>query len=865
MNGKIPGPRPTATRVVLTFGAAMAGMAPGLATGQPQLEPGGVICIAEDSLGASHPIYLSGGSGNDFGFTGVTLASPVDLGPVTGVDWFQDHVSLYACEEEEVQALTLFGDGSVEPSGIWGTGGTILVATSVLLDSAVGFEDPFISFEDPIISFEDPFISQKVALWETGWSSFEDPFISFDGIDGESRDFGRPFLRAAEDGLFLADADDELMEPVLIPGTDGMSIVAATAFPPGSVGLASPGVTGQAGAAFISWDGVSAPAILGIWGTGGALGGTGGQLIWGTGGTIVPITDGGFLVAPTSMVSWPAKWMGLDDALFVTDAGAGALRGGAPARIIGVGVDGTQRVAGEGDLLVNPQDIAIMPDGMLIVADPDAAGGDGALILVDPATGDQDYFALGGEAAGFYHPVAVSVLVCTPPTYVVNSAADFVDPNPGDGDPSDGLGNVCVRSAVMEANASPCAGGAIVEVPAGSFGLSLAGPDEENAAASGDLDITGYVRLRGAGPSMTTIDANQIDRVFHVQAGATLALADIEITGGDPNEGGGGGVRNEGSLSITNVHVRQNHGAGGGGGVVNNGGDVIAIDCEIENNSSGANGGGVGSGGGIGSTPSLLMARSLVASNAADLNGAGVSAFAGTADLVNCTIVYNTSVLSGGGLSTNGTGADARLDHCSIVSNTADDEAQGGASGGGLANLGGAIGVGNSIVAKNETGLLASQNASGTIDSLGYDLFSDTSGFAITGDTATVIVGTALIGPPADHGGRTRTAAISSQSPAIDAADPGGSIVEDQRLVARPQDGDGDATARSDIGAYEYAPPACPGDIDADGDTDVFDFGEFAVHFGASVPFNEDGDLDGDGQVTVFDFGIFAIDFGCTS
>lgn len=57
--------------------------------------------------------------------------------------------------------------------------------------------------------------------------------------------------------------------------------------------------------------------------------------------------------------------------------------------------------------------------------------------------------------------------------------------------------------------------------------------------------------------------------------------------------------------------------------------------------------------------------------------------------------------------------------------------------------------------------------------------------------------------------------------------------------------------------------PACPGDIDWNGTTDVFDFQTFASNFGQSVPLGTRGDLDLDGDVDVLDFNIFAADFGC--
>ena len=70
-----------------------------------------------------------------------------------------------------------------------------------------------------------------------------------------------------------------------------------------------------------------------------------------------------------------------------------------------------------------------------------------------------------------------------------------------------------------------------------------------------------------------------------------------------------------------------------------------------------------------------------------------------------------------------------------------------------------------------------------------------------------------------------------------------------------------------DMGAYEAAsapPPSCAGDLDGDGDTDVFDFGVFASYFGLTgLPPFVGGDLDGDGDTDVFDFATFAADFAC--
>ncbi len=66
--------------------------------------------------------------------------------------------------------------------------------------------------------------------------------------------------------------------------------------------------------------------------------------------------------------------------------------------------------------------------------------------------------------------------------------------------------------------------------------------------------------------------------------------------------------------------------------------------------------------------------------------------------------------------------------------------------------------------------------------------------------------------------------------------------------------------------AAASAPPAgCAGDLDGDGDTDVYDFSMFAAGFGmASGATPADGDLDGSGSVDVLDFAILSGDFGCS-
>src|SRR4051794_11594970 len=83
-----------------------------------------------------------------------------------------------------------------------------------------------------------------------------------------------------------------------------------------------------------------------------------------------------------------------------------------------------------------------------------------------------------------------------PATYVVTTAADVIDP-------ADGV--LSLREAVIAANANP--GADIVQVPAGTFTLTLAGA-KEDACQTGDLDVTGDLTVQGTGTSTTVLDGN---------------------------------------------------------------------------------------------------------------------------------------------------------------------------------------------------------------------------------------------------------------------------------------------------------------------------------------------------------------------
>lgn len=145
-------------------------------------------------------------------------------------------------------------------------------------------------------------------------------------------------------------------------------------------------------------------------------------------------------------------------------------------------------------------------------------------------------------------------------TFVVDSTADAIDSNLGDGVCGVEGGGCTLRAAVMEANAT--AGADIIDLsgiddPANPIELSLAGdgPDEfaiegtgtepwlvggAPNAAEGDLDILEDVTIFGAGMGKTVItwaEGSAGDRIFHLQVptGGSVALieiSDLAVVGG---------------------------------------------------------------------------------------------------------------------------------------------------------------------------------------------------------------------------------------------------------------------------------------------------------------------------------------------
>ena len=320
-----------------------------------------------------------------------------------------------------------------------------------------------------------------------------------------------------------------------------------------------------------------------------------------------------------------------------------------------------------------------------------------------------------------------------------------------------------LRAAIQQANADPASADEII-VPAGNYALTLAAGDE-NAAASGDLDVTGSVLISGAGADATIVRQTVADRVFDIRqlqtASSPIEIEGIGITGGQL-----GGLRTFTTftkLVIRDTSIFDNQNTTVGGGL-----DLLdrAVGFPVAITGSTISGNSAPSGGGIHVDDGAEMT------------------------LENSTVSGNTATgASGGGgiltdLSNGSPQGTATLTNVTVTANSAS------AGPGGAFRNDGTITVRNTIVSGNTGGNCA---GSQPLTQQGNNIENGTScNLNINGDPQ--------LGALADNGGGTQTHAIPAGSPAVNAAVGCPPPAQDQRGISRPQDG------ACDLGSYELVP-----------------------------------------------------------
>ncbi len=448
--------------------------------------------------------------------------------------------------------------------------------------------------------------------------------------------------------------------------------------------------------------------------------------------------------------------------------------------------------------------------------------------------------------AGLGAAIALPVPPASAASIVVDTNADTAVAADGD---------CSLREAINNANGDADTTGGDCAAGSGLDAIAFSGVGTITLGSSLP-SITDTDGLTIDGDNAVTVDGAGSFRVFSVNAGAALTLQDITVANGNAGAGFGGGISNDGTLTVSGGTLSTN-GASQGGGIYNASGTVTVTGSTLSGNTATGNGGGaifntsgtvtvldstlsgntasLANGGGIrtdGGTLSVL--NSTLSGNTAEANGGAIASLAnaaGSVTLTNSTLSGNSANLGGGGGIYNQN--PLTIVNCTLSANSAPT-----GGGGGIINFLGTLQISFSTLAGNSAGSGGSLSNevgpggnAGTPPSLknsilalgtpencaGTGSLTDAGGNQSTDATCstftTVTSAQLNLGPLASNGGPTQTHALLPGSVAIDAAvscsDVAGATVStDQRGVNRPVDGDGSTTAECDIGAFEAQPAA---------------------------------------------------------
>lgn len=288
------------------------------------------------------------------------------------------------------------------------------------------------------------------------------------------------------------------------------------------------------------------------------------------------------------------------------------------------------------------------------------------------------------------HTRASSFRVTLLPMLVTNLDVDRTDDTAAATACTPAANDCSLRGAIINANSDPGVDSIVINLqPATTYSLTLPNATQENAAATGDLDITTTlhsVTILGGGPS-TVIDAAGLtsgamhDRAFQITgSGVTVIFQDLTIRNGTAADDGtsgastnpashnatraGGGILNGAGIDVNLVAVS------GGGGVTLDG--VTIESCTIlgkgddqvnQNRTLDAWGGGLAS---IGTTGNVIITDSTLTGNTAlggdgghfnNGNGSGAKGgaiyFGGGTLNINGSRIENNDATGGKGADTN--------------------------------------------------------------------------------------------------------------------------------------------------------------------------------------------------------------------
>jgi hypothetical protein len=201
------------------------------------------------------------------------------------------------------------------------------------------------------------------------------------------------------------------------------------------------------------------------------------------------------------------------------------------------------------------------------------------------------------------------------------------------------------------------------------------------------LMINQNVTIQGPGASSLTISgANQV-AVFVVSSAVTNGIiSGLTIANGNTGGEPGGGISNNGVLTVTNSSFNDNSTGGNAGGAINNSGTLVVSASSFIGNSSISSSGDAGIGGAIDNTGTLTVDDSTFSANSSS-NGGAICNEDGTATISNSTFSANSSNFAGGGAIFGFTGTVTATNNIFVGNSARVGAAVANAGGGTIVNL----------------------------------------------------------------------------------------------------------------------------------------------------------------------------------
>ncbi len=270
------------------------------------------------------------------------------------------------------------------------------------------------------------------------------------------------------------------------------------------------------------------------------------------------------------------------------------------------------------------------------------------------------------------------------------AAAGYIVSTPSDTGPGSLL------DAIRQVNAGAGTGDTITITATGTITPDIALPQ-----------ILKPVAITGPGTALLTVSGGNTVQVFFVGSGVTASISNLTIANGNPNNvasGDGGGIRNDGTLTVTNTTLSSNSAGGDGGGGIFNAGMLTMTNTTLSSNTAT---GVFGDGGGIFNKGTLTVTNCILSSNTATAGGGGIYNSGGMVTVTNSTFSGNSAPDGGnGGGINNDTNGTINLINSTLSGNTA-------GYGGGIYINSGTVTVTNSTLSGNSAVLFSASGGYG--------------------------------------------------------------------------------------------------------------------------------------------------------